>query len=69
MSQTTFNEWRKDLSRKVNRQLGVSMNKMPDFPLQNWWRDGITPRDAVEIIKDELGDHNDSLEEELIDYV
>jgi len=45
------------------------MNKMPDFPLQNWWRDGITPRDAVEIIKDELGDHNDSLEEELIDYV
>lgn len=67
MAQATFGEWRKDLSRNVNRQLGVSMNKLPDFPFETWWKEGVTPRDAVEIIKDELGE-SDPFEEEFYDY-
>lgn len=68
MSQTTFNEWRKNLSRTVNRQLGVSMNKMPDFPLQTWWQDGIAPRDAVEIIREELGAAGQLQDDDYSDY-
>jgi hypothetical protein len=56
MAQPTFNEWRKDLSRTVNSLLGKSMNKLPEFPLQEWWKEGVSTRDAVEIIKDELGE-------------
>jgi hypothetical protein len=59
MAQQTFNEWRKDLSRNVNNKLGVSMNKLPDFPFQDWWKDGISPRDAIDIIRDELGDDHE----------
>lgn len=56
MAQPTFGEWRKNLSRTVTKELGVSMNKIPDFPLESWWKEGVTPRDAIEIIRDELGD-------------
>jgi len=56
MAQPTFNEWRKDLSRTVNSVLGKSMNKLPEFPLQEWWKGGISAKEAVEIIRDELGD-------------
>jgi hypothetical protein len=57
MAQPTFNEWRKDLSRTVNSVLGKSMNKLPDFPLRDWWKDGVSTRDAVEIIRDEIGEY------------
>jgi len=60
MAQPTFNEWRRNLSRQINRSLGISMNKLPQFPLEEWWRDGVSVRDAVNIIQDELGDHMDT---------
>jgi hypothetical protein len=59
MAQKTFNEWRKDLSRNINSRLGVSMNKLPDFPLKEWWKDGISTKDAIDIIRDELGDEQE----------
>lgn len=59
MAQPTFNEWRKLLSRNVNNALGLSMNKLPDFPFEEWWKDGISANDAVEIIKDEIGEINE----------
>lgn len=62
MAHQTFNEWRRDLSRTVNSKLGVSMNKLPNFPLQEWWREGISARDAIDIIKDELGDEHEDYE-------
>lgn len=68
MSQVTFGEWRKDLSRSINRHLGVSMNKIPDFPLETWWKEGVTTRDAIDIIKDELGEPGEFEEELFTDY-
>jgi hypothetical protein len=59
MSHPSFNEWRKTLARNVNNQLGLSMNKLPAFPFESWWRDGISARDAVEIIRDELGEDDE----------
>lgn len=59
MAQQTFNEWRKTLARTVNNKLGLSMNKLPDFPFEEWWREGISTRDAVDIIRDEIGDEED----------
>jgi len=56
MSHITFGEWRKNLARDITKELGVSMNKIPDFPLESWWREGIKPRDAIEIIRDEIGE-------------
>jgi len=44
------------------------MNKMPDFPLETWWKDGIAPRDAVEIIREELGAAGQLHEEQYSDY-
>lgn len=59
MSRPSFNEWRKTLARTINNQLGLSMNKIPEFPFEDWWRDGITPRDAVDIIRDEIGEEDE----------
>lgn len=56
MAQPTFNEWRRNLSRQINRELGLSMNKLPKFPLESWWQEGVSVRDAVTIISDELGE-------------
>lgn len=55
MSQSGFNQWRRTLSRHVNREIGLSMNKLPDFPLKKWWGEGLKVEDALEIIKDEMG--------------
>lgn len=63
MAHQTFNEWRRNLSRQINRDLGLSMNKLPQFPLEEWWRDGVSVRDAVSIISDELGDPTDGEEQ------
>lgn len=65
MAQPTFNEWRRTLSRAVNSKIGLSMNKLPQFPLEDWWKEGINPRDAVGIIQDELGELEDYWGEEL----
>lgn len=43
----------------MNNKLGLSMNKLPDFPFEEWWREGISTRDAVDIIRDEIGDEED----------
>jgi hypothetical protein len=59
MSHPSFNEWRRTLARNVNNQLGLSINKLPDFPFESWWKDGISARDAVDIIRDELGEDDD----------
>jgi hypothetical protein len=59
MSHPSFNEWRRTLARNINNHLGLSINKLPDFPFESWWKDGISARDAVDIIRDELGEDED----------
>lgn len=59
MAQATFNEWRRTLSRVVNSEIGLSMGKLPVFPLEDWWKGGLTPKDALEVIRDEIGSTDD----------
>jgi hypothetical protein len=59
METMSFNEWRKSFSRALNRKFGISINKIPDFPLESWWKDGLSVDNAISIVKDELTNFED----------
>lgn len=63
----TFDEWVECLERIVFKQLGVSLEDLPDLPLRDWYVAKHKPVEAYELVKDEM--EIDQLEmDELDDY-
>lgn len=48
-----FRLWLKILDMRVLRRLGVSLFDLRDFTLRDWYDDGITPKQALGLIREE----------------
>lgn len=45
----TFEEWMQKIDKLYQRKLGVSVHDMPDEPWRDFYEDGITPEEIMEL--------------------